>query len=99
MPHDFIGWIHTLAAILALFTGSILLARSKGTTFHKNIGGTYAISMAIVCSTAFIIYGVHNTFGILHFFATVSTVTLILGMLPMYLKGYKNSVVAHLSWM
>jgi uncharacterized membrane protein len=99
MPHDIIGWIHTIAALIALFTGSVILIKTKGTALHKKIGRIYGISMLIVCATAFMIYRVHNTFGILHFFATVSTVTLILGMLPMYIKGYKNPIVAHLSWM
>lgn len=99
MPHDITGWIHTLAAIIALITGSMILARSKGTLVHKRTGKVYAVSMLIVCTTAFMIYRVHNTFGILHFFAVVSTVTLVLGMLPLYLKSYKNPIVAHLSWM
>ena len=45
------------------------------------------------------IYRVHNTFGVLHFFAVVSTITLALGMLPMYRKGYENPRLTHLAWM
>lgn len=99
MPHDTIGWIHTIAAIIALITGSMVLLKTKGTFLHKMTGRVYAISMLIVCATAFMIYRVHGTFGILHFFALVSSITLILGMLPLYLNGYKNPIVAHLSWM
>jgi len=99
MPHDTIGWVHTLAAILALITGSIILAKAKGTLQHKRTGRVYGISMLIVCATSFLIYRVHGTFGILHIFAVISTITLILGMLPLYLKRHDNSIVAHLSWM
>jgi uncharacterized membrane protein len=99
MPQDIIGWIHTLAAIMALLTGSMILAKTKGTPLHKQTGRVYGISMLIVCITAFMIYRVHNTIGILHFFAFVSTITLFLGMLPMYVNGYKNPIMAHLSWM
>lgn len=99
MPHDIIGWIHTIAAVIALLTGSMILAKAKGTALHKKIGRFYGISMLIVCTTAFMIYRVHNSIGILHFFAFISTITLLLGMIPMYYKGFKNPIVAHLSWM
>ena len=99
MPHDFIGWFHTVAALIALLTGSLVLNRSKGTSFHKRTGIVYVTSMLIVCLTAFMIYRLHNSFGILHFFAVISSVTLILGMVPMYSKKYKNPILSHLSWM
>ncbi|NNE32473.1 MAG: DUF2306 domain-containing protein [Winogradskyella sp.] len=99
MPHDFIGWTHTIFAIIALIAGSLVLNRVKGTALHKMTGKIYVVSMLIVCVTAFTIYRVHRTFGILHVFAVVSTITLFLGMLPMYIKGYKNPIVAHLAWM
>ena len=99
MPHDTIGWVHTIAAIIALVTGSLILVRTKGTILHKRTGRVYGISMIIVCASAFMIYRVHNSIGILHFFAFVSTLTLFLGLLPLYYKGYRNPIVAHLSWM
>lgn len=99
MPHDIIGWVHTIFAVIALLTGSMILSKTKGTVLHKKIGRIYGISMLIVCTTAFMTYRLHNVFGILHFFAIISTITLILGMLPMYTAKNKNPVVAHLSWM
>lgn len=99
MPHDITGWIHTIAAIIALLTGTLILAKTKGTAFHKNIGKIYGINMIIVCITAFMIYRVHRTIGILHFFAFLSTITLLLGMLPLYRKSIQNPVVKHLAWM
>lgn len=99
MPQDIIGWLHTLTAIIALITGSMILANEKGTQRHKLVGRVYGVSMLVVCVTSFMIYRVHGTFGVLHFFAVVSTVTLLLGMLPLYTRRGKNPIVAHLSWM
>lgn len=99
MPHDIIGWIHTIAAIIGLVTGSMILVKTKGTFQHKMIGRVYGISMLTVCITAFMIYRLHKTFGILHILALISTATLLLGMLPLYLNNYEKPVIAHLSWM
>ncbi|TRO66834.1 DUF2306 domain-containing protein [Christiangramia sabulilitoris] len=99
MPQDVIGWFHTIAAIIALLSGSILLLNSKGTISHKRIGKIYVISMFIVCISAFLIYRVHNAFGILHCFAIISTITLIMGMIPIYVRGFKNPILTHLAWM
>lgn len=99
MPHDLVGWIHTLAAILALITGSLILYKTKGTKQHIFTGRIYGIAMLIVCATSFLIYRVHGSFGILHVFAIISTITLALGMLPLYLKRSTNYIVQHLSWM
>lgn len=99
MPENILGWIHTLAAVLALWTGTLILLREKGNLSHKRTGRVYGVSMLIVCATSFMIYRVHGGFGILHIFAIISTITLLLGMLPMYIKGYKNRILIHLSWM
>lgn len=47
----------------------------------------------------FMIYRIHNYFGILNVFAVVSSMTLLLGMFPLYSRGYKKPILAHLSWM
>ena len=99
MPHDIIGWTHTIFAIIALITGSLILINPKGSLFHIRTGTIYVISMIIVCASAFLIYRVHKTFGILHFFAIISTATLIMGMIPMYIRSFKQPIVSHLSWM
>ena len=98
MPHDLIGWLHTLAAVLALITGTLILINNKGSQLHKRTGRVYGISMLIVCATSFMIFRVHGGLGILHFFALVSTITLILGMSPLYIK-LKKPISTHLAWM
>ena len=99
MPHDLIGWIHTIAAVIALITGSSVLYRQKGTRLHIRTGRIYGLAMLIVCATSFMIFRVHGTFGVLHVFAILSTITLLLGMLPLYLKRPTNYFLHHLSWM
>ncbi len=99
MPHDFIGWIHTLAAVIALITGSMILYRKKGTRKHIRTGRVYGIAMLVVCATSFMIYRVHGSFGILHVFALISTLTLIMGMLPLYLRRSKSFILKHLAYM
>ena len=99
MPNDITGWLHTLAAVIALITGTIVLTKVKGTRLHKRIGRFYGTSMLIVCATSFMIFKVQGSFGVLHFFATLSTITLIFGMFPLYSDFLKNPIVTHLSWM
>ena len=100
MPHDLIGWIHTIAALISLITGSIVLILNKGSLAHVIIGRIYVIAMLVVCSTSFMIYRVHGNFNVLHFFALISTVTLMFGMLSLYLKKPDSSYILwHLSWM
>lgn len=99
MPQDFIGWFHTLAAIVSLIAGSFILLNTKGTRVHKRVGRIYGISMLTVCATSFMIYRIHGSFGILHVLACISTATLLAGMLPLYLKRTSNYMTHHLSWM
>ncbi|WP_124980606.1 DUF2306 domain-containing protein [Nonlabens xiamenensis] len=100
MPHDFTGWLHTLAAVFALIFGTIILTRTKGDLVHRRIGRLYGICMLVVCITAFMIYRVHQGLGILHFFAAISSATLLLGMFPLYFKKwFRQPLTLHLSWM
>jgi uncharacterized membrane protein len=99
MPHAIIGWIHFIAAIIALITGTMILAGNKGSTKHKITGRIYGINMLIVCATFFMIYRVHGSLGVLHIFAFISTATLLLGMLPLYTNWFKQPMISHLSWM
>ncbi|MGB3591596.1 MAG: DUF2306 domain-containing protein [Nonlabens sp.] len=99
MPHDFTGWIHFIAAIIALIAGSMILGTRKGNARHRVTGRIYGAAMILVCITAFMIYRVHGKLGILHFFAFNSTITLLLGMLPLYTRWFKTPIIHHLSWM
>lgn len=93
------GLIHFIASIIALISGTMVLSNTKGTQTHRQIGYVYSASMFIVLSTSFMIYRLHGTFGILHVFAVISSVSLIGGMLPMFLKSPKDYMIYHFSFM
>ncbi len=95
-----IGLVHLTSAILALITGSWILATNKGTLVHRAVGYVYVISMLIMLVTAFMIYRLFGGFGIFHFFAVVSSVTLLGGMIPaIRRKPEKSWLDWHFSFM
>lgn len=51
-----IGWVHTLASLVALVVGAIVLVRPKGTPVHKLRGRIYVLAMIATCLTSFAIY-------------------------------------------
>lgn len=93
------GIIHLIASVIALMAGTVVLINTKGTGRHKKMGYLYAIAMVILLVTSFMIYGLHGKFGILHGFSTVSSITLLGGMIPMLLKRPKNYIAYHFSFM
>jgi len=94
-----IGIIHLFFSLLALICGTLILFLIKGTNKHKKIGYLYCISMLGVNITAFMIYRLYNKFGIFHWMAVISTLTLIGGMLPMILRKPKSYVSLHFNFM
>ena len=72
---------------------------TKGTKRHKQIGYIYAISMVILNITAFMIYKLFGKFGIFHWFAVVSCLTLLLGIYPVLVKNFKNYLLVHFNYM
>lgn len=94
-----ISFIHILSLIIAMVTGMYVLTTTKGTKRHKKIGYVYAISMIILNVTAFMIYKLFGKFGIFHWFAVLSSVTLILGMYPILVKKSKNYIYHHFNFM
>lgn len=97
--HDTTGLIHLISSIIALITGSYTLWAIKGTSSHKKIGCIYIISMIIVNITALMIYRLFGRFAIFHWFAVISIVTFIFGMLPFYVSKSKINIVNHFSFM
>ena len=80
------GLIHLIASIIALITGLFVLTTTKGTKTHKQIGYVYSISMVLLNLTAFMIYKLYGKFGIFHWFAVVSCLTLFAGLYPVLTK-------------
>ena len=58
------GWIHLIASIVALITGTMILLMKKGTRVHIRIGYGYAAAMVVVVGTAFMIYRLFGGWGI-----------------------------------
>lgn len=98
--HDTIGLIHLVTAIIALITGTMILLMKKGTLMHKRIGYVYVASMAVLLVTAFMIYRLWGEWGLFHYAAIVSSITLVGGFIPIYFKYPKNSYITfHFSFM
>lgn len=88
------GLIHFIASLMALLTGTFVLLMPKGTTKHKRIGQIYVMSMLVVLSTAFMTYKHFGNWGIFHWTAGISSITLILGFIPIYLRRPLNSYIS-----
>ena len=55
-----LGWIHTFLCALALISGALQLAGSKGTPAHARRGNVYFLSMAIANVMALFIFHGHD---------------------------------------
>lgn len=91
---DNTGLIHLIVSIIALLTGTLNLILVKGSALHKRIGRVYAISMIVLLVTAFMMYNLFGTWGIFHWTAVISTLTLICGLFPILTKRPKNNYVS-----
>jgi uncharacterized membrane protein len=97
---DHTGLIHLIVSIIALLTGTLNLILVKGTLLHKKIGYVYAISMIVLLVTAFMMYNLYGTWGIFHWTAVISTLTLACGLFPILAKRPANNyVVLHFCFM
>jgi uncharacterized membrane protein len=96
---DSTGLVHLIASIIAMISGMWVLVSTKGTLTHKRIGYIYAFSMLILNITAFMIYRLYGKFGVFHWFAVVSSLTLIAGLYPVIAKKTKNYLLTHFRFM
>jgi len=96
------GLIHFITSILALLLGTFILVLTKGTTKHKIIGRLYALTMLVVLITAFMTYRLFGTWGIFHWSAVISSLTLICGLIPILIKrpisNYKSLHYSFMYW-
>jgi uncharacterized membrane protein len=93
------GFIHLIVSAIALITGLFVLTTAKGTRRHKQIGYIYAITMILLNLTAFMIYKLYGKFGIFHWFAVISSLTLFAGMYPVVTKKRKDYLLIHFNYM
>ena len=80
--HSIEGLIHFVTAMIALVSGTIVLAAKKGTRFHKQWAYVYFVSMTVMIVTCFMIYRLFAGFGIFHYGAILSSLTLMGGFVP-----------------
>ena len=79
--HSKIGLFHTITAVLAMLFGTMVVLRTKGDRLHKRLGYTYVICMLALNISAFFIVN-FDGFSIFHFFAIVSLITVLGGIIP-----------------
>lgn len=102
--HDFVntqlGWFHFVTALLSILSGTYILCKPKGTKVHKQVGYIYVLSMALVCGSALGVYNITGKFGAFHTLAIAGLVTLIIGLLPLFLKkNNRKHKVLHMWFM
>ncbi|MCX7593618.1 MAG: hypothetical protein N2235_07635 [Fischerella sp.] len=94
------GLIHFIASLFALLFGTVILILPKGTAKHKTIGRLYGLAMLVVLVTAFMIYRLFGTWGIFHWTAVISSLTLFAGLFPMLTKRPTDNYISlHYSFM
>ncbi|MCA3698567.1 MAG: hypothetical protein IOB84_02095 [Brevundimonas sp.] len=69
-----LGWVHSLACLIALATGAYVFATPKGTRRHRQVGQVFVASQVILNLTALGIYQL----GIFFFPHVLAIVTLVL---------------------
>lgn len=95
-----IGLIHFVASISALVFGTAVLLMTKGSKIHIRMGYFYVASMVVLLVTAFMLYNLFGKWGIFHYFAVISSLTLALGMIPIFLRNdIRNWAYLHFSFM
>lgn len=94
------GLVHFIASLFALLFGTLILVLPKGTTKHKAIGRLYGLTMLVVLITAFMTYRLFGKWGIFHWTAVISSLTLIAGLYPIFTKRpTKQYLSLHFSFM
>ena len=94
------GTWHLISAIGALLLGTVVLWSAKGTRFHKTVGLMYVICMSIMLASSFMTYRLYGYFGLFHYMSVFATLTLLAGMLPLWLKRPRHNYrVWHINFM
>lgn len=94
------GLLHFIASLFTLIFGTLILVLPKGTVKHKVIGRLYVITMLILLITAFMIYRLFGKWGVFHWTAVISSLTLVAGFLPVLFKRPVNNYISlHFSFM
>lgn len=83
-----------------MIAGTVVLFGRKGTLFHKRWGYVYFGAMLTMLTTSFMIYRLFGGFGIFHYAAIASSITLVAGFVPLiWRQVISNWVEWHFSMM
>jgi uncharacterized membrane protein len=93
-----IGWLHTLASLIALGTGAIMLVRPKGTPVHRLRGRIYILAMIATCLTSFAIYR-RGIFWFPHWTSVAALVLVAGGFVLAHYKPSRGWMHFHLTCM
>ncbi len=98
MIHGPIGLIHLVTALIAMVTGAMVLVSKKGTRKHRLIGYVYFVAMVLMNLSAFALYNLFGSWGIFHWAAVVSLLTVI-GGVRVAIRRKPGWLYPHLAWM
>ena len=95
---DWLGQGHLWTALLAIGAGAVVVARRKGTRFHRWCGRVYVAAMLVLNVTALCIYDLFGGFGPFHVAALFSLLTVFMGLRAAWLR-HPQWRIAHAYWM
>ena len=93
-----IGWLHTLASLVALGAGAVVLVRPKGTATHRLRGKIYALALVATCLTSFAIYR-QGKFWFPHWFGVAALIVVAAGVAFAHYKRPRGWMHLHLTCM
>lgn len=93
-----VGWVHTLASVIALAAGAVVLVRPKATPTHRLRGRIYLLAQIATCLTSFAIYG-RGVFWFPHWIGVATLVLIACGFAFAHLKLPRGWMHWHLSCM
>ncbi len=97
--HTTMGAVHLLLALLATISGTLVITMRKGGKLHKRLGYLYVAGMVGLNISALMIYDLFGYFGIFHYGAVFSLLTLMGGMIPAIRRRKKTWIYQHFSMM
>ena len=85
-----LGITHMVFGIVALLSGAGVVFLRKGTRWHRTLGHLFLTSMVSLNATALFIYNLFGQFGVFHWLAVSSLITLIAGIVPVFTRRPKG---------
>src|SRR5688572_27494243 len=98
---DPLGAAHTAFGLGAVLLGLAVVLMKEGTPSHRRVGIVYMLAMLLLNGTAFLIYDLWGRWGPFHNLALVSLITLVCGVVPVWLRRPKAWLGLHgtfMSW-